>query len=142
MYMVVENFVENLSIAIVAGTVAGLIIGFIAYRIYLAGVFCVALLTVLSLVSLIPAEEKTLKPVLLMAGIGVGIIAGIFAVKFVRPVIIVSTAVQGSFVAAIEFQKIVKADSSLLLMLSQGILLIAGILVQIYTTREKSRKKR
>lgn len=141
-YMIVENFVENLSIAIVAGTVAGLISGFIVYRIYLAGVFCVALLAVLSLASLIPAEGKTLKLVLLIAGIIVGIIAGSFAVKFVRPVIIVSTAVQGAFVTVIEFQKIMKADSSLLLIISQGVLVLAGILVQIYTTREKSRKER
>jgi len=141
-YTIVENFVENLSIAIVAGAAVGLLSGFIAYRIYLAGVFCVALLAVLSLASLIPAEGETLKLVLLIGGIVVGIIVGSFAVKFVRPVIIVSTAIQGAFIAVGEFQKIMKADSSLLLVLSQGVLLLAGVLVQIYTTREKSHKER
>lgn len=141
-YMVVENFVENLSIAIVAGTAVGLISGFAAYRLYLAGVFCVALLGVLSLASLIPAEGKTLKLVLLIAGIVAGIIVGSFAVRFVRPVIIVSTAVQGAIIAVIEFRKIMQVESSLLLVLSQGVLLLAGVLVQIYTTREKSRKER
>lgn len=74
----------------IAGIVVALIGALIAYKLYLAGIFLVCALAVLSTILLLWGWNIWWK---IVVAVLAGILAGILGVKFVKPMVIVSTSV-------------------------------------------------
>lgn len=90
------NFSLNTAVAVLLGVVLGAVLAFISYKLYLAGVFIFTLgITLLCCVLLIPVQWACWT-----VGVLLGILLGVLAVKFTRPIMILVTGVSGGLSAA------------------------------------------
>lgn len=130
-----ETFVH-----VLLGIVCGAILSFLAYRIYLAGVFVYCGLMAFGLAMLIPFPSgegwKVLNWVLAVIFF---ILAGYFGVKFSKPCVILITAVSGAVQAVDRISALLPAigkdmNTRLAVMI---VLIVFGILVQFLTTRNQ-----
>ena len=121
----------------VIGIGAGIVMALVAYKLYLVGVFIYAALLVFGLVYQIPVSGKNWQIVLLVAAIAAGIAAGILAVRFSRPLIILFSAVGGAGNFTVALAGLVPAISSNQIAF-WGILAamaLVGFIIQMTTTR-------
>lgn len=138
-YFATVEYVNNIGIAILTGLLGGMLIGFLAFRVYLMGVFLISFVLSFSMILRIPADNESLMPIILGAGLAVALIVGIVAVKFVRPAVIIITGISGGLGAASDFFTLMK-DKDPVHVLGAGVLLAAaGVLVQFLTTRKREK---
>lgn len=135
---------QNSGAAFIAGIVLAVILGALAFFIYKAGIFllCGALAFLLAYPILTPLfTDNTLA---LILSIAVGLIFGVIAIFLLRPFIIVTTAVGGSFSFSQSLFALFPAatQTTKLFGLSWPILLVGavlsaiGIVVQFVTTKK------
>lgn len=138
-YYATARFVDNLGVAILAGFLVGLLFGFLGYRIYLLGVFVVAFFVTMSLCTKIPIKEEWAGIGLLIATVVVAVVVGVIALKFVRPVIIIATALNGAFSAVPDILHLLGENSNTVIWTASAIVFVLGVVVQFATTKGKKR---
>ncbi|UWP59230.1 hypothetical protein [Ruminococcus gauvreauii] len=138
-YFATVEYVNNIGIAILTGLLGGMLIGFLAFRVYLLGVFLISFVLAFSMFLRIPADSETLMLLVLGGGLIVALAVGIAAVKFVRPAVIIITGISGGLGAASDFLMLMK-DKEPVHVLGAGVILaVSGILVQFLTTRKEKK---
>ena len=105
--------------------IAGIIGGFGGFRFYLIGIFCLCFFSVFTWVQTIIPEEG-LKWIIAIIG---GLLAGFVAMKFVKPVMIISTSISGGTIIATTLFDLLKLPTDYLL-IAEIIIIILGIIFQ------------
>lgn len=120
------QFVHNVTLALLIGTCVGAVCAFLAFRVYLAGVFVMAFFWVYTMARLIPQPLAGEGWRMVMVGLAValGIVGGVIAVKFTKPAVICLSAFSGG-------TKAVHHLLPLLGMSNPTILWVAGILLAV-----------
>lgn len=133
-YQIVEQMGYNQLVAVIAAVLAGAFLAFLAFHIYLAGVFllcgCVGLL--LSSYLIRPTSSGIFFVCLI-----IGVAVGILAVKFVKPMVILSTSLQGGLYmggAIAGLTGLAKGDFPVYIGLACGIF---GVLAQFLLTARR-----
>ncbi|MCH1983147.1 hypothetical protein MCG98_11275 [Ruminococcus sp. OA3] len=138
-YFATVGYVNNIGIAILTGMLGGMLIGFLAFRVYLLGVFLISFVLVFSMFLRIPSDSETLMLIVLGGGLIAAFVAGIAAAKFVRPAVIIITGISGGLGAASDYFMLMK-DKEPVHVLGAGVILaVSGILVQFLTTRKEKK---
>ena len=136
-YILSINHVSNVAMAILIGFVAGVLIGFIAYKIYKLGVFIIAFVASLAFVGQLLTyfnEPNWLWVVLtIILALGVAIIS----LKFVKPVVIISTALNGAVTVMMGVFKVMRIDAVTTMLLAALLLALLGMIVQFFTNKGK-----
>jgi len=138
-YFLSESYVQNIAVSILIGFLLGVLLGFIAYRIYLLGIFMIAFFTTFAFIGQLLTYYNELGWLWLIITLGLASVVAIMALKFARPVIIISTALNGAITAVIGVFREENISSSVMMILAVGLLALLGIIVQFITTKE-SRK--
>ncbi|MCI1305009.1 MAG: DUF4203 domain-containing protein [Lachnospiraceae bacterium] len=131
-------------IPVLIGVAAAALLGFLAFRLYLAGVFLFCGLIAAAAVTLIPfPKQSTWQVVETVAIIAAFILCGILAVKFNRQVIILVTAVSGGLRAGSGLAKLVPSIGRMTAggPLLSAALVLTGIAIQFLTTRKYAKKR-
>lgn len=128
-------FVENLAICAVIAIGVGIVVAFLSFRIYQAGIFILCGLLgfalFLGLGKMWFLEYGTIVMIIAaIAGIGIGV-AGVL---FSRPAIIITTAVSGGMAASQTIFGIFGLINETAMLIAGGILAIAGVAWQFYNT--------
>lgn len=124
----------------IIGVLAGILIGFLAYKLFLVGLFILVFLIAFGLASLIPFPDSNTAwhVVSIVIAAAIAVIAGILAVKFQKIVIIVITAVGGAINSVSVFEEMtnVLSGSPLYAGIASAALAAVGLLVQFLMNRE------
>ena len=137
---IVYHMTDNVAYGITAAVIGAVLAAFLAYKIYLAGVFVLFGFGAYFLsAAYLPLEGFLLTA----ASIAIGIIVGILAVVYMRPAIIVITGLQNGLIAAGSLIKLIpKLSPTTVVPLGVG-LAVLGMAFQFMTTRTKrDRRKR
>jgi hypothetical protein len=123
----------------IAGGIVFALLGFFLYRI---GIFFAVFLAVFGItVSLLKEYTRLDETVVLIVALVVGVILAILSVVYLRPLVIVSTAISGGMILANEiYENLVhvrwSADLETMIRLGTGLLLaLIGMIYQFRTTR-------
>ena len=132
-------FIKNATATTVLALVLLLVGGFLAFRVYKAGVFLLCGLTVYVLVMGILMSAAGTDAVWWMEVISIiaGIVAGILGVKFMRVFIILSTAIPNGLSAGASLMTMLKITGQVQIVIVGVVLAALGTLVQFVTTKEK-----
>lgn len=131
-------------IPVLIGVAAAALLGFLAFRLYLAGVFVFCGLIAGAAATLIPfPKQSTWQIVEVVVVIAVFLLAGILSVKFNRQVVILITAASGGIRAANGLVKVIPSlgANAAYGPLLGAILVITGVAIQFLTTRKYARRK-
>ena len=156
-YIIGNTIWGNSGAAFIAGLVLAVILGAIAFFIYKAGVFLLCGFSAFGFAYSALSGFVGIPVVTLIISIVIGIIAGIIAIIFLRPFIIVTTAISGSFsfarslfslfpaTAAIPGLPAAAATAKILglswpIMLVGAVLSIIGIIVQFVSTKKRGKR--
>lgn len=135
-------FTERTGVIWIAAACCGLVLGLLAYEIYLVGVFLLGwLMTVSVFFSLRDVTEMSDKMQLLMLALGtvVGIAVGALMVKFARPSIILSTGISGGISVASGITGLMRWENPLYMLGIGAVLAFCGIIFQWKTTKKIER---
>ena len=132
-----DYFLDNMAVCAVIALAAGLLMTFLAFRIYLAGVFLLCGLFGFGLFwalgTLWFAEYETIVLIVsAVAGIGIGV-AGVL---LSRPVILLTTAISGGIMASQTIFGIFGVTNETAVLIAGVVLAILGAAWQFYNTRE------
>lgn len=96
-YYIAMNYTDNALIGAVAGILSGIILAMIAYNVYLIGVFllCGTIGLILSSMVIQPTSSM-----MFFICVIIGVITAVLSVRFVRPMIILTTSFQGGLTMA------------------------------------------
>ena len=132
-------FIKNATATTVLALVLLLVGGFLAFKVYKAGVFLLCGLTVYVLVMGILMSAAGTDAVWWMEVISIiaGIVAGILGVKFMRVFIILSTAIPNGLSAGASLMTMLKITGQVQIVIVGVVLAALGTLVQFVTTKEK-----
>lgn len=132
-FAVAMHFWNNAGIGTVVAIVAGLALGAVAFFIYKAGVFVFcAFLTLFFCGAFIPGWPGA------VIGLVLGIVVGVLAMKFMREVLIVTSAFSGGMNAANSLLPIFSVTAAPAIWIVGILLAAAGIFVQWRTTGGKN----
>ena len=140
-YFASYNYFSNMVIPIIIGFSTGVLIGFIAYRIYLLGVFLIALVTTLDFLGQLLVHYNELDWVCIVLMVILALVVAIIAIKFVKPVIIISTALNGATIVMVGIFKLLQIDAKHMLLIAALLLAVLGIMVQFFTNKNSEDKK-
>ncbi len=132
-----DYFLDNMAVCAVIALAAGFLMTFLAFRIYLVGVFLLCGLFGFGLFwalgTLWFAEYETIVLIVsAVAGIGIGV-AGVL---LSRPVILLTTAISGGMMASQTMFGIFGVTNETAVLIAGVILAILGAVWQFYNTRE------
>ncbi|MDO4555222.1 MAG: hypothetical protein Q4B70_08785 [Lachnospiraceae bacterium] len=138
-FVIAGQFTDNMAYAATAAIIAAILVSFLSYKIYLAGVFLLAGFGAYFLsASYLPLDGTPL----IVASVAIGIVVAILAVTYMRPAIIVLTGIQNGLVASGSLITLVPSlHSSNSIPLGVG-LAVVGIAFQFMTTRTKKEKRK
>lgn len=128
-YGIVFSVTDELTYGLIAGVIGGILLGFLAYKVYLFGVFALALLGTYYLCT---SFFGSLHPLSFV----IAILVAILAVKYMRPAIIFVTAFTGAFAALEAAPAFISYDVTLTIPIGVVIALI-GAAVQFATTKKE-----
>ena len=120
---------------------AGFIFACLAFFLYKVGIFLFVGVTGYGLVTTllygwIGTEEVWWIPVI---GVVAGMIAGIFAVKFIRTMVIVFTSINGGATLAFTICPLIGVDSYVIRLIATAILAVMGLMWQFHSTSSEKR---
>ena len=121
-FAVSMHFLANAGVSAVIGIAAGLLLGGIAFFLYKAGVFFLC-------VGLIPIQWLAI-----VLGLALGIAVGVLAMKFMREVLIFTTAISGGMNAANALLPVFGLQNAAAALIVGLALAVLGIVVQWKTT--------
>ena len=133
--------VANVAIAVLIGFLLGVLLGFIVYRIYLVGVFVIALVTTLGFVGQLLAHYDEPGWLWLIITLVLAIVVAILATRFVKPIIIISSSLNGAVMVMMGTFKVFQTDASNIMLLAALLLAILGIMVQFFTNKNTNHEK-
>ena len=129
-FAVSMHFLANAGVSAVIGIAAGLLLGGIAFFLYKAGVFVLCVFLVFFLcVGLIPIQWLAI-----VLGLALGIAVGVLAMKFMREVLIFTTAISGGMNAANALLPVFGLQNAAAALIVGLALAVLGIVVQWKTT--------
>lgn len=140
-YFLSYKHVSNMAIPILIGFLVGLLIGFVAFRIYKMGVFLIAFVTTVTFFGQLLAHYNEPAWIWLILTLVLASVAAVVALKFVKPVIIISTALNGAASVVIGVFWLMKIDAEYMLLLSAILLAIVGVIVQFLTNKNTKHEK-
>mgnify|MGYP003279892495 CR=1 FL=1 len=130
-----EQFVDSSWIPVAVGLVTAALFAALAFKAYMAGVFLVGGLWAFAVsVLLIQADTGWM---FLLCG-GIGLVTGIFAVWFVKPVIIVVSSLQGGVQLSALTLSMLHIDQSTVLIITGVVIGILGMIFQFLNNRRDS----
>ena len=135
------QYISNVAFPILIGFLLGLLVGFIAYRIYLVGVFMIAFVTTFGFIGQLLARYNEPGWLWLIITLVLAIIIASLAIKFVKPVIIISTSLNGAVMVMLGIFELIKSDAEQMMLLAAVLLAILGIMVQFFTNKNTEHKK-
>lgn len=123
---------------VLVGIIIGIILGILSFRIYLAGVFVLTACVTGSAIFGVLAVRGVNEVICWIAAVAAGILIGILAVKFTRPLTIIVTAIFGAVNAVNYLNQIstVLSRHQITTYAAIGVLAILGIIVQFLTTKK------
>lgn len=135
-FAITEHFSKKPEVSTIVAVVAGAVLGFLAYKLYLAGVFVLcAGLSYLAYTLLVPAQtNEVLHWVLPVVGFVLAVVVGVLAIKFVHPVVVLSTGIGGGLSAAAGLLGIFGFQQGTAATVAGVLLAVLGIFVQLRTT--------
>lgn len=128
-----------------AALVGGVVLGVLAYEVYLVGAFLLGwLLTISAFFSLGRFLEMGDKMELLMLGAGAtfGILVGALIVRFARPGIILLTAISGAINIGTGLTGLMKWENPYYMLAIVSIAGVSGILIQLSSVKRSPHSKR
>lgn len=137
-------FTERAGVAWIAAVCCGLVLGVLAYEIYLVGAFLLGwVMTVFTFLSMRNLTELSDKMEILMLALGAvaGIAVGALIVKFARPSIILSTGISGGITVATGITGLLKWDNLLYMLGIGAVIAVCGIIFQWNTTKKVVRNQ-
>ena len=137
-YMLGMHFGNTIAIAVICALIGGILLATLAYCIYRWGIFllCFLMGTAVCYLLIHPTSSGSFF-VCLMAGAGVGALA----LKFVEPVIIISTSLQGGFMAGTCIGNLLHAREKGMGYALGVLFAILGILIQWLGWRRRLREE-
>ncbi|MBQ2627530.1 MAG: DUF4203 domain-containing protein [Eubacterium sp.] len=143
---ILANIMEEPSrvLIVLVGITAGAMLGILAFKLYVVGVFIYCGLMGVAVVALLPFRENdTMQTAMVVLAVIVFIAAGVLAVIFQRYVIVIVSAVAGGIHAAGALSLLVpELSSSRMTAAAAVVLMILGAAVQLLTTRDRKKKAR
>lgn len=130
---------------VLVGITAGALLGILAFKLYVVGVFIYCGMMGAAVAALLPFKDNndTLQTAQLVLMIIVFIVSGVLAVIFQRYVIIIISAVAGGMHAAGALSALVpELASEKMKAAAAVVLIILGIGIQMLTTRDRKKKAR
>ncbi len=124
-------------VAVIIGAVAGIVLAILGFWIYLAGVFVFSGVMGFSIVLAIAGTATT--TIFIVAAV-VGLIIALLALKFVEPMVIVATGLQGGLTAGAAICALVSIPGSYTYLIIGVILAVIGIVVQFIMDSHKKVK--
>ena len=140
-YFLSIDQVKNVAITILIGFILGLLIGFIAYRIYLLGVFLIAFsMTFLFIGQLLARYNEPSWLWLALTLVISAVVAGL-AIKFVKSVIIISTSLNGATSVMVGVFSVMTIEAEGTLLVAILLLALLGMMVQFFTNKLAQEKE-
>ena len=134
-----EQFVDSPWIPVTVGLLTAALFAALAFKAYLAGVFLVGALMAFAIsVLLIQADTGWMY----LLCVGIGIVTGIFAVWFVKPVIIVVSSLQGGVQLSTLVLTMLHIEQSRVLIIIGVIVGILGMIFQFLNNKRENSAKR
>lgn len=138
-FYITKIYSGNLLVQVIVAVLAAIILSMISYNLYLVGVFLLCSLLGLMLSSFLIQPQSE---VLILVCVAIGIAAGVLAVKFVRPMVILSTSFQGGVTMATGIMALAGLENNVFL---GGVALAIGIFgcfVQFLISARKKNKEK
>lgn len=130
------EYVSNVGVALLIGFVLGVIIALVIFKIYKLGVFLMAFTATFGFFGQIIGRYNEPGWVWLVATLVVAFIVAIIAMKFVKPVIIIATALNGATLTMMGAFKLTNMDAELMMIVGIILLALLGMIVQFFTTKQ------
>jgi len=137
-YVLSINHVSNVAIAILIGFVVGVLFGLIAYKVYMLGVFIIAFVTSFAFVGQLVAYFNEPGWLWLAVTIVLALVAAGMSLKFVKPVVIIATALNGAVTVMMGLFRVMNIDAAATMLLASLLLAVLGMMVQFFTNKGKS----
>lgn len=138
-YGITWYFTDNVTYSLIGTIVGALLVSFLAYKIYLVGVFILFGIGAYFLsLSYLPLDGILLT----VASVAIGLVVASLAVIYMRPAIIVITGLQNGLLAIAAISQLIPLpNQSLTIPLGVGLGML-GAAFQFMTTRTKKEKKK
>lgn len=127
--ILLPHIITSETVIYVLSAIIAIILGFIAYKIYLVGVFFLCMISAYVIFGNL-GLETTYQTVVSLT---VGVIAGIVGVKFTRPLMIISTSLSGALVLTEITFSILNFEIPILNIITSLIIAILGMYYQFKT---------
>ena len=136
-YALATCYTENTMIQIGAVLGGGLLLGMASFYIYRLGVFllCTNVGTVVMSIALQPKDSLRF-----MLCLGIGILIGLLGMAFVKPMVIINTALGGGFSAAAAAAALLEKDADMKILIFGAILTSAGVVIQAISSKDQDKK--
>ncbi len=133
-YTLASYYTRNSLIQICAILVGGLFFGLVSFHIYRLGVFllCMDIGTVICSILLQPKSSLAF-----MGCLGIGILVGLLGIAFVKPMVIINTALGGGFSIAVSVVALLKRDIDTKILILGTVLSVVGMIIQAIVSRDQ-----
>ncbi len=138
-YSLVSRYTGNTLVQIGAIVAGGLLLGLLAFHIYRFGVFLMCTAIGTTAVSILLQPKDSLR---FMICLGIGVLIGLLGMAFVKPMVILNTALGGGFSIAASVAGLLKQEADLKILILGAVLASTGIGVQIAVSRNQDKKSK
>lgn len=138
-YSLVSRYTGNALVQIGAIVAGGLLLGLLAFHIYRFGVFLLCTTIGTTAVSVLLQPKDSLR---FMICLGIGVLIGLLGMAFVKPMVILNTALGGGFSIAASVAGLLKQEADLKILILGALLASMGIGVQIAVSRNQDKKSK
>lgn len=138
-YSLVSCYTGNALVQIGAIVAGGLLLGLLAFHIYRFGVFLLCTTIGTTAVSVLLQPKDSLR---FMICLGIGVLIGLLGMAFVKPMVILNTALGGGFSIAASVAGLLKQEADLKILILGALLASMGIGVQIAVSRNQDKKSK
>ena len=112
--------------------VVGIVIGFISFSAYLFGVFILCFFLAYTVCETF-IDAQVLK---IIIGVVAGVVAGLVGVKFVRPIMIITTSLTGGFLLVSSVMQLINIDNNAIYIICSLVLAAIGAISQFNNKEE------
>lgn len=135
-YTLASYYTQDGLLQIIAILAGGLFLGIVSVHIYRLGVFllCTNIGTVTASIILQPRS-----PLRFMICLVIGILIGLLGMAFIKPMVILNTALAGGFSTAVSAAALLEKDTDTKILILGTILTVAGMIIQAVISRDQDR---
>lgn len=127
----------NMTLSIIIGLAVGIVLAIIGFKVYKAGIFVFAAISAYSAAMSIFAQHVAdvnawwVTVIAVLAGLAVGFLA----MKFVWPVIVITTSISGALLISRNILPLLKIDQMIVIYIVTAVIAVMGMVWQFYSTR-------